>query len=85
MSVQVARHAGFCMGVRRAVLEAMKAANTEKDIATIGELVHNPEVIRKLSEIGIHGAGAGNSAADYARADHPKGALHCDGAAAPSL
>jgi len=54
MSVQVARHAGFCMGVRRAVLEAMKAANTEKDIATIGELVHNPEVIRKLSEIGIH-------------------------------
>ena len=53
MSVQVARHAGLCMGVRRAVLEAMKAADTENDIATIGELVHNPEVIRKLEEIGV--------------------------------
>jgi small subunit ribosomal protein S1 len=53
MPVFVAKHAGFCMGVRRAVLEAMKEAETEKDIVTIGELVHNPEVIRKLEAVGI--------------------------------
>ncbi|NLI20711.1 MAG: bifunctional 4-hydroxy-3-methylbut-2-enyl diphosphate reductase/30S ribosomal protein S1 [Clostridiales bacterium] len=54
MPLLVAKHAGFCMGVRRAVVEAMKAAGTEKDIVTIGELVHNPEVIRQLEEIGVH-------------------------------
>ena len=53
MPILVAKHAGFCMGVRRAVIEAMKAAETEKDIVTIGELVHNPEVIRQLEDIGV--------------------------------
>ena len=53
MPILVAKHAGFCMGVRRAVVEAMKAAQTQNDIVTIGELVHNPEVIRKLEESGI--------------------------------
>lgn len=54
MPILVAKHAGFCMGVRRAVVEAMKAAETEKDIVTIGELVHNPEVIHRLEAAGIH-------------------------------
>lgn len=49
----VTKHAGFCMGVRRAVDKAMKAAQTQNDIVTIGELVHNPEVIRQLEESGI--------------------------------
>ena len=53
MPVQIARHAGFCMGVRRAVREAFKAAETELDIVSIGELVHNPGVIRRLREKGI--------------------------------
>jgi len=42
------------MGVRRAVVETMKAAETEKEIVTIGELVHNPEVIRSLAEHGVY-------------------------------
>ena len=54
MPVFVARHAGFCMGVRRAVVEAMKAAQAGEGIVTLGELVHNPEVIRQLEENGIH-------------------------------
>ncbi len=53
MPIHVAPRAGFCMGVRRAVKEALKAAETERDIVSIGELVHNPEVIRQLSEKGI--------------------------------
>ena len=53
MPVQVAQHAGFCMGVRRAVMEAMKAASTGEDIVTFGQLVHNPEVIDRLSQTGV--------------------------------
>ncbi|MCE5343360.1 MAG: bifunctional 4-hydroxy-3-methylbut-2-enyl diphosphate reductase/30S ribosomal protein S1, partial [Eubacteriales bacterium] len=53
MPLIVAKNAGFCMGVRRAVDETVKAARTEKGIVTIGELVHNPEVIRRLETIGV--------------------------------
>ena len=48
MPVVVAQHAGFCMGVRRAVNEALKAAEGGAEIVTFGELVHNPQVIEKL-------------------------------------
>ncbi len=53
MPVQIAKHAGFCMGVRRAVVETMKAAETETKIVTIGELVHNPLVICDLETSGV--------------------------------
>ena len=53
MPLTVAKHAGFCSGVRRAVEEAIKAAGSEKGIVTLGELVHNPEVIRQLEGIGV--------------------------------
>lgn len=53
MPILVAKHAGFCMGVRRAVKQAMKTAETERGVVTLGELVHNPEVIRQLEDIGV--------------------------------
>ena len=53
MPVSVARHAGFCMGVRRAVDGALKAAEEGKTIVSFGELAHNPEVIERLKEHGI--------------------------------
>ncbi len=53
MPIEIARHAGFCMGVRRAVDEAQKAAASGKTIVTFGELVHNPQVIEKMESIGI--------------------------------
>lgn len=54
MPIRTAEHAGFCMGVRRAVDEAMKASKQAGAISTIGELVHNPQVIRQLETQGIH-------------------------------
>ena len=54
MAITVARYAGFCMGVRRAVDEALKAAETGDEIVTFGELAHNPQVIQTLGEKGIH-------------------------------
>ncbi len=54
MPIRTAKHAGFCMGVKRAVDEAMQASKQFGVIATIGELVHNPQVIRQLKAQGIH-------------------------------
>lgn len=53
MPISVARHAGFCMGVKRAVDGAVKAAEAGKPIVSFGELAHNPEVIERLASIGI--------------------------------
>lgn len=53
MPILVAKHAGFCMGVRRAVVKAMEAAEAGQGIETIGELVHNPEVIKRLEASGV--------------------------------
>ena len=53
MPISVARHAGFCLGVRRAVDGALKAAQEGKSIVSFGELAHNPEVIEKLASHGI--------------------------------
>lgn len=54
MPVRVARYAGFCMGVRRAVDGALRAAHSGEEIVSYGEVAHNPEVIRSLEEQGIH-------------------------------
>ena len=48
MGIEIARHAGFCMGVRRAVDQTLNAAESGDEIVTFGELVHNPQVIEKL-------------------------------------
>ena len=54
MKITIAKTAGFCMGVRRAVEMAMDAANREKaPIFTYGPLIHNPQVLEILKEKGI--------------------------------
>ncbi|MBQ9326094.1 MAG: bifunctional 4-hydroxy-3-methylbut-2-enyl diphosphate reductase/30S ribosomal protein S1 [Clostridia bacterium] len=53
MEIKVAPHAGFCMGVRRAVEAAWKVAESGESACTLGELIHNPQVVDALSEKGI--------------------------------
>ncbi len=53
MPISVARHAGFCMGVKRAVDGAVKAARGGRPIVSFGKLAHNPEVIERLASIGV--------------------------------
>lgn len=54
MKLLIAKSAGFCMGVRRAVELVLDAANkTEGPIYTYGPLIHNPQTIRLLEEKGI--------------------------------
>ena len=53
MPVETAAHAGFCMGVRRAVEKAEVAARDGVPSCTLGELIHNPATVRRLAELGL--------------------------------
>ena len=48
----LAKHAGFCFGVRRAVETAEKAAPA----ITLGPIIHNPQVVQRLEGLGIRSA-----------------------------
>ena len=54
-NIKLAKHAGFCYGVKRAVetTKRLKSENTQKQIWVLGELIHNSHVISELSELGI--------------------------------
>ncbi len=51
MKILIAKKAGFCMGVRRAVEMVLEAPNKhENPICTFGPLIHNPQVLDLLRE-----------------------------------
>lgn len=58
MPLIIAKHAGFCMGVRHAVEKAQETANTcltSGDYCfSLGELINNPGVVDKLRLQGLH-------------------------------
>jgi 4-hydroxy-3-methylbut-2-enyl diphosphate reductase len=54
LKIVIAKTAGFCMGVRRAVELALDASNKQQaPIFTFGPLIHNPQVLDMLNEKGI--------------------------------
>lgn len=54
MRVKLARHAGFCMGVRRAMEIVLAEANRNKlPIYTYGPIIHNNEVLKLLESRGV--------------------------------
>lgn len=53
MKVVVARHAGVCYGVERALKLATEAANTAERVSTLGPLIHNPQAVAALQEQGV--------------------------------
>lgn len=54
-SVRLAKFAGFCYGVKRAVETAkkLKAENPDQKVFVLGELIHNSDVINELESLGI--------------------------------
>jgi (E)-4-hydroxy-3-methyl-but-2-enyl pyrophosphate reductase len=53
--VTLANKAGFCFGVKRAVEETIRLREKyDKDIYTLGPLIHNNDVVKSLEEKGIH-------------------------------
>lgn len=55
MKVKVARSAGFCIGVKRAVEMVLRIADEHRKckIYTLGPLIHNPQTVAMLEEKGI--------------------------------
>ena len=54
--ITLAKFAGFCYGVKRAVETAkkLKSENPDKNIYVLGELIHNSQVIDELKSLGIY-------------------------------
>ena len=53
MKVELARSAGFCYGVRRAVRMAEEAAAQGMPCVMLGPIIHNSDVIRYLEKRGV--------------------------------
>lgn len=53
MKVLLARHSGFCFGVRRALRMAREAKAAGGEVRTLGELIHNPRIVSDLASEGI--------------------------------
>lgn len=53
ITITLAKSAGFCFGVKRALDIAFKAAASGKKIEMLGEIVHNEEVVKDIKKAGI--------------------------------
>ena len=53
MEIIIANNSGFCFGVKRSVDLAKKALESKKDKYCIGQLVHNPQLVKSLENQGI--------------------------------
>lgn len=54
MDIIIAGEAGFCFGVKRAIESAMETAqDSNTPVYTLGPIIHNPQVVKKLEEKGV--------------------------------
>ena len=51
MEILLAKDMGFCWGVRRAIDIMETAAEEHGEIISVGPIVHNPQVVKELSEL----------------------------------
>ncbi|MCX5707022.1 MAG: 4-hydroxy-3-methylbut-2-enyl diphosphate reductase [Candidatus Omnitrophica bacterium] len=53
MHVNVAKSAGFCFGVKRALDIAFRTASEGKNVFMLGDIVHNETVVKEIEKAGI--------------------------------
>jgi 4-hydroxy-3-methylbut-2-enyl diphosphate reductase len=53
MQIILAKRAGFCFGVKRATQMAFEAAGKDQKTNTLGPIIHSPQVVKKLEEMGV--------------------------------
>ena len=53
MNVILAKSAGFCFGVKRAVDTVYERILEKEPLYTFGPIIHNEEVVRDLEEKGV--------------------------------
>ena len=49
MSIEVAKTAGFCFGVNRAVQMVYDLIEAGESICTLGPIIHNPQLVEELA------------------------------------
>jgi 4-hydroxy-3-methylbut-2-enyl diphosphate reductase len=52
-NITVAKTAGFCFGVDRAIKLVYNELSSGNKTATLGEIIHNPSVVKELAEKGV--------------------------------
>lgn len=55
IEIIISPHTGYCFGVKRAIslLKEGLSASCDKKIYTLGEIIHNPQAVKKLEEYGV--------------------------------
>ncbi|MGI6279131.1 MAG: 4-hydroxy-3-methylbut-2-enyl diphosphate reductase, partial [Acutalibacteraceae bacterium] len=53
MKVKLAKTAGFCFGVDRAVNTVYELLEKGKKVCTLGPIIHNPQLVEELSQKGV--------------------------------
>jgi 4-hydroxy-3-methylbut-2-enyl diphosphate reductase len=54
MKIQKARTQGFCFGVELTYKKALSETSERDDVYTMGNIVHNPLIVKELDEKGLH-------------------------------
>ncbi len=54
MSITVAKNAGFCFGVNRAVELVEQQAQSGKQVFTLGPIIHNRHAVHHFEQMGVH-------------------------------
>jgi len=53
VKINLAKSAGFCFGVKRALEIALKTATKKKRVEMLGDIIHNEEVVSQIKKAGI--------------------------------
>lgn len=53
MKITLAKTAGFCFGVRRAVEMVLQLLDQGQKVCTLGPIIHNPQLVNELAERGV--------------------------------
>jgi 4-hydroxy-3-methylbut-2-enyl diphosphate reductase len=53
MKVNIAKSAGFCFGVKRAIKIALDTAQSGGRVEMLGDIVHNEDVVKEISKAGV--------------------------------
>jgi len=54
MKFIIAKSAGFCFGVKKAVETVENNMGEHVKLYTLGEIIHNPQVVKKFKDNGVY-------------------------------
>ena len=53
MQIKLAKSAGFCFGVKRALDIALRTSLSKDKVYMLGDIVHNEDVVKRIENAGI--------------------------------